>query len=104
MATIVFFHAHPDDETIITGGTMAQLARGGHRVVMVTATKGEHGEVEDGFLAPGEELWQRRGGGTAGAGGIPGGAPPAVPGSGDSGGVGAPRDGGAHAVWGGGGG
>jgi LmbE family N-acetylglucosaminyl deacetylase len=60
VATVVFFHAHPDDETIVTGGTMAQLARGGHRVVMVTATKGEHGEVEDGFLAPGEELWQRR--------------------------------------------
>jgi LmbE family N-acetylglucosaminyl deacetylase len=39
---------------------MARLAREGHRVVMVTATKGEHGEVEDGFLSPGEELWQRR--------------------------------------------
>jgi LmbE family N-acetylglucosaminyl deacetylase len=60
MATVVFFHAHPDDETIVTGGTMAQLARDGHRVVMVTATKGEHGEVEDGFLDDGEELWQRR--------------------------------------------
>jgi LmbE family N-acetylglucosaminyl deacetylase len=60
MATVVFFHAHPDDETIVTGGTMAKLARGGHRVVMVTATKGEHGEVADGFLDPGEELWHRR--------------------------------------------
>jgi LmbE family N-acetylglucosaminyl deacetylase len=60
MATVVFFHAHPDDETIVTGGTMAQLARAGHRVVMVTATKGEHGEVEDGFLDDGEELWERR--------------------------------------------
>src|SRR3954447_21044837 len=59
MATIVFFHAHPDDETIVTGGTMIQLARDGHRVVMVTATKGEHGEVEDGFLSPREELRQR---------------------------------------------
>jgi LmbE family N-acetylglucosaminyl deacetylase len=60
VATVVFFHAHPDDETIISGGTMAQLARAGHRVVLVTATKGEHGEVEDGFLDEGEELWQRR--------------------------------------------
>jgi LmbE family N-acetylglucosaminyl deacetylase len=60
MATVVFFHAHPDDESIITGGTMAKLAAEGHRVVMVTATRGEHGEVEDGFLDEGEELWQRR--------------------------------------------
>jgi LmbE family N-acetylglucosaminyl deacetylase len=29
-------------------------------VVLVVATKGEHGEVPDGFLDPGEELWQRR--------------------------------------------
>ncbi|HVF32626.1 MAG TPA: PIG-L family deacetylase [Acidimicrobiales bacterium] len=60
MATVVFFHAHPDDESIATGGTMAKLAADGHRVVLVTATRGEHGEVPDGFLAEGEELWQRR--------------------------------------------
>ena len=60
MATIVFFHAHPDDESIATGGTMAKLAADGHRVVLVVATRGEHGEVADGFLDPGEELWQRR--------------------------------------------
>ena len=60
MATVVFFHAHPDDESIATGGTMAKLAQDGHRVVLVTATRGEHGEVPDGFLPPGEELWQRR--------------------------------------------
>ena len=60
MATVVFFHAHPDDESIATGGTMAKLAAEGHRVVLVVATRGEHGEVAEGFLAPGEELWQRR--------------------------------------------
>ena len=60
MATVVFFHAHPDDESIATGGTMAKLAAEGHRVVLVVATRGEHGEVADGFLEPGEELWQRR--------------------------------------------
>ena len=60
MATIVSFHAHPDDETIPTGGTLAKAAAEGHRVVIVIATRGEHGEVEDGFLAPGEELWTRR--------------------------------------------
>ncbi len=56
MATAVFFHAHPDDEAISTGGVMAKYAAGGHRIVLVHATKGEHGEVEDGFLEPGESL------------------------------------------------
>jgi len=60
VATVCFFHAHPDDEAIATGGTMAKLAAEGHRVICVHATKGELGEVEDGFLAPGEELWTRR--------------------------------------------
>lgn len=60
MATVVFFHAHPDDESIATGGTMAKLAAGGHRVVLVVATRGEKGEVDDGFLDPGEDLGSRR--------------------------------------------
>ena len=60
MATLVSFHAHPDDECIATGGVMAMAAESGHRVVLVTATRGEHGEVDDGFLDTGEELWQRR--------------------------------------------
>ena len=60
MATVVFFHAHPDDEAIATGGTMARLASDGHRVLCVTATKGELGEVEPGFLADGETLGDRR--------------------------------------------
>ena len=50
MATLVTFHAHPDDETIATGGTMAKAAAAGHRVVLVTATRGEHGEVAQGHL------------------------------------------------------
>ena len=61
MATAVFFHAHPDDEAIQTGGTMARMAADGHRVVLITATRGELGEVPDGLLAPGETLSQRRG-------------------------------------------
>ncbi len=60
MATMVCFHAHPDDECIATGGVMAKAATDGHRVVLVVATRGEHGEVPDGFLADGEPLWQRR--------------------------------------------
>ena len=60
MATLVCFHAHPDDECIQTGGTMRKAADEGHRVVLVVATKGEHGEVDDGVLAEGESLGERR--------------------------------------------
>ena len=60
MATLVTFHAHPDDESIAMGGVMAKAADDGHRVVLVVATRGEHGEVEEGFLDLDEELWRRR--------------------------------------------
>lgn len=43
MATIVFLHAHPDDEASQTSGTMALATRRGDRVVCVYATGGEHG-------------------------------------------------------------
>ncbi|NGY60602.1 GlcNAc-PI de-N-acetylase [Lentzea sp. NEAU-D13] len=59
MATLVTFHAHPDDECIVTGGVMRKAFEEGHRVVLVVATRGEVGEIPD-FLADGEELWQRR--------------------------------------------
>ncbi|HXW87276.1 MAG TPA: PIG-L family deacetylase [Streptosporangiaceae bacterium] len=41
MATIVAFHAHPDDEVLLTGGTIAWLAAEGHRVIIVVACDGE---------------------------------------------------------------
>jgi LmbE family N-acetylglucosaminyl deacetylase len=41
--TLVSFHAHPDDEALLTGGTLARAASEGHRVVLVTATAGEAG-------------------------------------------------------------
>lgn len=41
--TLVSFHAHPDDEALLTGGTLARAAADGHRVVLVTATVGERG-------------------------------------------------------------
>lgn len=47
--TVVFFHAHPDDEALLTGGTMARLAEEGHRVVLVVATAGEEGLASPGF-------------------------------------------------------
>lgn len=43
MRTCLFFHAHPDDESLLTAGTMARLAAEGHRVVLVMATAGEAG-------------------------------------------------------------
>ncbi len=60
MATVTFFHAHPDDEAIATGGTMIGLAAQGHRVVLVTATRGELGETPEGLLTAGESLVDRR--------------------------------------------
>ena len=39
---------------------MRKAADDGHRVVLVVATRGEHGEVDDGFLAADEPLWRRR--------------------------------------------
>jgi len=60
MATLVCFHAHPDDEAISTGGLMARAADAGHRVVLVCATRGEQGEPQEGVLTDGEALWERR--------------------------------------------
>lgn len=60
MATLVSFHAHPDDETVLCGGTLYLAAQAGHRVVLVCATDGERGEYPDGLLEPGESLAQRR--------------------------------------------
>ena len=58
-ATIVAFHAHPDDEALLTAGTMARLASEGHRVVLVLATDGGAGLAAaelraDGQLGGGE--------------------------------------------------
>lgn len=55
--TLVAFHAHPDDEAILTAGTMARAAAEGHRVVMVIATDGDLGSEE--YAADGR-LGERR--------------------------------------------
>ena len=44
-ARILFVHAHPDDETSSTGATMAHYAQKGAEVYLITATRGELGEV-----------------------------------------------------------
>jgi N-acetyl-1-D-myo-inositol-2-amino-2-deoxy-alpha-D-glucopyranoside deacetylase len=43
--TLMTVHAHADDETIGTGGTMAKAIAAGHRVIVVTCTRGELGEI-----------------------------------------------------------
>ncbi|HKV88371.1 MAG TPA: PIG-L family deacetylase [Candidatus Dormibacteraeota bacterium] len=45
MGTLLLVHAHPDDEAISTGGVMMKAKAHGHRVVLVTATRGEVGEI-----------------------------------------------------------
>lgn len=57
--TIVFLHAHPDDEASQTSGSMARAVRDGHRVVTVFATDGDHGEAAH-DLGPGESVVDRR--------------------------------------------
>jgi len=59
VGTLVCLHAHPDDEAIATGGSMARAHAEGHRVVLIVATDGAHGEVPD-DLAEGETLEDRR--------------------------------------------
>ena len=48
---LLFVHAHPDDETISTGGTLAGLAAAGRSPGLVTLTRGERGEVVPGPFA-----------------------------------------------------
>ncbi|NYF98978.1 PIG-L deacetylase family protein [Janibacter cremeus] len=45
--TLVVFHAHPDDEALLTAGTMARAAADGHRVVLVVATDGALGLTDE---------------------------------------------------------
>ena len=59
MSTLVCFHAHPDDESIATGGSIARAAAEGHRVVLVMGTDGRHGETPA-DLGEGESLQDRR--------------------------------------------
>ncbi|HVF08335.1 MAG TPA: PIG-L family deacetylase [Actinomycetota bacterium] len=92
MATLVFFHAHPDDESIGTGGTIAKSVAAGHRVVLVTATGGEQGEYPDGFLGEGQELGEARADELAAAAGILGVARVEPLGYRDSGMVGTPEN------------
>lgn len=57
--TLLAFHAHPDDEALLTSGTMARAAAEGHRVVVVVATDGDLGLAAGEFAGDGR-LGERR--------------------------------------------
>jgi LmbE family N-acetylglucosaminyl deacetylase len=57
--SVLFLHAHPDDEAIFTAVTMRRLADQGVRVILVMATGGELGE-QLAPLRPGETVHRRR--------------------------------------------
>jgi len=59
VTTIVFLHAHPDDESTQTSGSMARASAEGDRVVVVYATNGDHGDAPE-DLADGETVVERR--------------------------------------------
>jgi LmbE family N-acetylglucosaminyl deacetylase len=54
--TLVAFHAHPDDEALLTSGTMARAAAEGHRVVLVVATDGGLGLAASEFTGASDTL------------------------------------------------
>ncbi len=47
MSGLLSFHAHPDDESISMGGILASVAAAGTPVTVVTATRGEAGEIHN---------------------------------------------------------
>lgn len=49
---VLFVHAHPDDETLATGALIAELVATGVVVCVLTATRGERGELMPGVPAP----------------------------------------------------
>jgi LmbE family N-acetylglucosaminyl deacetylase len=60
LGTILSVWAHPDDESYGCAGLMAVAARAGHRVVCVTATRGEQGSTDPERWPPGPSLAEIR--------------------------------------------
>jgi len=59
--TVVAVLAHPDDEVLACGGTLARVADAGARVVLVCASRGELGWNRDPTLLPNGDLGRTRG-------------------------------------------
>lgn len=60
--SIVAVVAHPDDESLIAGGTLALAARAGVSTGVVSMTAGEHGPIADPTLGARERLGEVRAG------------------------------------------
>jgi LmbE family N-acetylglucosaminyl deacetylase len=58
--TILAVFAHPDDESLSCGGTLARLADAGARVVLLCASRGESGSVSDQALVAASDLGRVR--------------------------------------------
>ena len=58
--TLMGVWAHPDDEAYVSAGLMAEFRRAGHRVVLVTATLGEHGTNDPTHWPPARLAAHRR--------------------------------------------
>lgn len=54
-STVLVVHAHPDDESLSTGALLAALSTSDIRIELVTATRGEEGEVVPGAIAADED-------------------------------------------------
>src|SRR5215467_4427672 len=54
--TILAIFAHPDDESLACGGTLARLADAGARVVLMCGSRGESGSISDPALVADGDL------------------------------------------------
>jgi LmbE family N-acetylglucosaminyl deacetylase len=57
---VLAFFAHPDDETMLAGGTLALLARAGANMHYLCATRGEGGEMGEPPVCTLEQLGETR--------------------------------------------
>lgn len=58
--TLLAVFAHPDDESLVAGGTLAQYASEGWQTALICATRGEWGPISDESLADYENLGKVR--------------------------------------------
>jgi len=59
-STVLAIFAHPDDESLACGGTLARLADAGIRIVVMCASRGEAGSISDPALVPDGDLGRAR--------------------------------------------